>query len=41
MVEQQLAGSEFVDEESRKIAIEAAKTMDQDAASQRLGGGKS
>lgn len=41
VVEQQLAGSEYVDEESRKIAIEAAKTMEQDAAAQRLGGGKS
>ena len=41
VVEQQLAGSEFVDAESRQIAIQAAKTMEQDATAQRLGGGKS
>ena len=41
VVEQQLAGSEFVDAESREIAIQAAKTMEQDATAQRLGGGKS
>lgn len=40
VVEQQLAGSEYVDEESRKMAIEAARTMEQDATAQRLGGGK-
>lgn len=38
VVEQQLANSEYVDEESRKIAIEQAAHMEQAAAQARLGG---
>jgi TRAP-type mannitol/chloroaromatic compound transport system permease small subunit len=38
VVEQQLANSEYVDEESRKIAIEQASNMEQAAAQARLGG---
>jgi TRAP-type mannitol/chloroaromatic compound transport system permease small subunit len=37
VVEQQLANSEYVDEESRRIAIESAKNMEQAAAQARLG----
>ena len=39
VVEQQLAKSTYVDEESRKIAIEQAHHIDE-AAHQRIGGGK-
>ena len=38
VVEQQLARSEYVDEESRRIAIENAKNMEEAAAKARMGG---
>jgi hypothetical protein len=37
VVEEQLAHSEFVDEESRKIAIEKAKTIDETARQRGMG----
>ncbi len=39
VVEQQLANSEYVDEESRRQAIEQARHMEQAAVQARLGGG--
>ncbi|MFT3954619.1 MAG: TRAP transporter small permease subunit [Piscinibacter sp.] len=41
VVEQQLAGSEYVDEEARQAAIESAKHIEETAAQQRVGGAKS
>ena len=38
VVEEQLAHSEFVDEESRKIAIERAKAIDEIARQRGMGG---
>jgi len=38
VVEEQLAHSEFVDEESRKIAIERAKEIDESARQRGMGG---
>jgi TRAP-type mannitol/chloroaromatic compound transport system permease small subunit len=38
VVEEQLAHSEYVDEESRKIAIEKAKTIDEAARQRGMGG---
>ncbi len=40
VVEQQLAKSEYVDEESKRQAIEAAANMEQAAVQSRLGGSK-
>ncbi|MGL4285028.1 MAG: TRAP transporter small permease subunit [Phreatobacter sp.] len=39
VVEQQLAQSEYVDDETRKLAIEKAKTIDEAAHQRGLGGG--
>jgi len=41
VVEQQLAGSTLVDEDARRAAIESAKHMEENAAQQRIGGGRS
>jgi TRAP-type mannitol/chloroaromatic compound transport system permease small subunit len=41
VVEQQLAQSAYVDEETKKQAIEQSRHMEQAAAQSRLGGGKS
>jgi TRAP-type mannitol/chloroaromatic compound transport system permease small subunit len=38
VVEEQLANSQYVDEESRKIAIEKAKTIDEVARQRGMGG---
>ena len=38
VVEEQLAHSQYVDEESRKIAIEKAKTIDEVARQRGMGG---
>ncbi len=38
VVEQQLANSEYVDEESRRLAIENAKNLEQAATQARMGG---
>jgi hypothetical protein len=38
VIEEQLAHSEFVDEESRKLAIEKAKTIDEVARQRGMGG---
>src|SRR6185312_15103992 len=38
VVEEQLAHSEYVDEESRKLAIEKAKTIDEVARQRGMGG---
>ena len=38
VIEEQLAHSEFVDEESRKIAIERAKQIDEVARQRGMGG---
>jgi hypothetical protein len=38
VIEQQLAGSEYVDEESRKIAIERAHEIDESARQRGMGG---
>src|SRR4051812_24335450 len=38
VIEEQLANSEYVDEESRKIAIEKAKTIDEVARQRGMGG---
>ncbi|MGB7669665.1 MAG: hypothetical protein WBM31_01120, partial [Pseudolabrys sp.] len=38
VVEEQLAGSQYVDEESRKIAIERAKAIDETARQRGMGG---
>ncbi|WP_204265575.1 hypothetical protein, partial [Enterobacter hormaechei] len=38
VVEQQLAQSEYVDDETRKLAIEKAKTIDEAAHQRGLGG---
>lgn len=41
VVEQQLAKSEYVDDEARRAAIESAKHIEETAAQQRVGGGRS
>ena len=41
VVEQQLAKSEYVDEDAAREAIESAKHIEETAAHQRVGGGKS
>lgn len=41
VVEQQLAKSEYVDEDARRAAIESAKHIEETAAQQRVGGGRS
>ena len=38
VIEEQLANSEYVDEESRKIAIEKAKDIDEVARQRGMGG---
>jgi hypothetical protein len=38
VIEEQLAHSEYVDEESRKIAIERAKEIDETARQRGMGG---
>jgi hypothetical protein len=38
VIEEQLAHSEFVDEESRKIAIEQAQKIDETARQRGMGG---
>jgi hypothetical protein len=38
VIEEQLAHSEYVDEESRKLAIEKAKTIDEVARQRGMGG---
>mgnify|MGYP003694485341 CR=1 FL=1 len=38
MVEEQLAHSEYVDEESRKVAIERAHEIDESARQRGMGG---
>jgi len=38
VIEEQLANSEYVDEESRKIAIERAKDIDEMARQRGMGG---
>ena len=38
VVEEQLAGSQYVDEETRKIAIERAKEIDETARQRGMGG---
>jgi hypothetical protein len=37
VIEEQLANSEYVDEESRKIAIERAKKIDEEARQRGMG----
>ena len=41
VVEQQLAKSEYVDEDARRAAIESARHIEETAAQQRVGGGRS
>ncbi len=41
VVEQQLAKSEYVDDEARLAAIASAKHIEETAAQQRVGGGRS
>ncbi len=41
VVEQQLAKSEYVDDEARRAAIESARHIEETAAQQRIGGAKS